>query len=85
MYEVTTDEQSQAQIEHLPAGALVAFAEARAALELAPWTAGTPYHPSRPDSPMRALTFGERGQGDVVYLIIGERRRVDLLTVLWLG
>lgn len=84
MYEVTTDEQSQAQIEHLPAAALVAFAEARATLEVAPWTAGKPYHPHRPDGPMRALTFGERGQGDVVYLILEERRRVDLLVALWL-
>jgi hypothetical protein len=84
VYEVTTDEQSQAQIENLPAAALVAFAEARAALEVAPWTVGTPYHLGRPHSPMRTLTFGERGQGDVVYLILEERRRVDLLTVLWL-
>ncbi|RTL64012.1 MAG: hypothetical protein EKK42_26485 [Pseudonocardiaceae bacterium] len=84
MYEVTTDEQSQSQIEHLPAAALVAFAEARAALEVAPWTAGMPYHPHRPDGPMRALTFGDRGQGDIVFLVVEELRRVDLLMVMWL-
>ncbi len=38
MYEVTTDEQSQQQIDALPADALAPFAEARAALELAPGT-----------------------------------------------
>ena len=84
MYEVTTDEQSQSQIEHLPAAALVAFAEARAALEVAPWTAGTPYHPHRPDGPMRALSFGDRGQGDIVFLVVEKLRRVDLLMVMWL-
>ncbi|MFD1045114.1 hypothetical protein ACFQ1S_05665, partial [Kibdelosporangium lantanae] len=60
-----------------------AFAEARATLELAPWTAGTPYHEHRPDSPMRALSFGPNGQGDIVYLVIEDLRRVDLLVVLW--
>lgn len=58
MYEVTTDEQSQQQIEALPIEALVPFAEGRAALELAPWN-GALYHQHRPDSPMRALTFGD--------------------------
>jgi hypothetical protein len=39
----------------LPTNALAPFAEARAALELAPWN-GAPYHRNRQDSPMRALT-----------------------------
>lgn len=69
MYEVTTDEQSQAQIDALPADALAPFAEARAALELAPWN-GRPYHRRQLDSPMRTLTFGSRGEGDIVYLIL---------------
>jgi hypothetical protein len=47
VYEVITDEQSQPQIDALPADAL----EARAALELAPWN-GEPYHGHRPDSPI---------------------------------
>ncbi|MGH3916962.1 MAG: hypothetical protein ACRDTC_26660 [Pseudonocardiaceae bacterium] len=84
MYEVTTDEQSQQQIEALPAEALAPFAEARLALELAPWN-GTPYHKHRPGSPMRALTFGPNGQGDLVYLILEDQRRVDILVVLWLA
>lgn len=83
MYEVTTDEQSQAQIDALPAPALAAFAEARAAIELAPWS-GRPFHRRRPDSPMRAWTFGPHGEGDIVYLILEDQRRVDLLVVLWL-
>jgi hypothetical protein len=84
LYTVTTDDQSQQQIEALPAEALAAFAEARAVLEVAPWN-GVPYHKSRPDSPMRALTFGPAGQGDIVYLILDDLRRVDILVVVWLG
>jgi hypothetical protein len=84
VYKVTTDEQSQVQIDALPSAALAPFAEARAALELAPWN-GQPYHRHRPDSPMRALSFGPNGDGDIVYLILEDQRRVDLLVVLWLA
>ena len=62
MYKVTTDEQSQPQIDALPAEALAPFAEAWAALELAPWS-GAPYHRHRPDSPMRTLAFGPYSEG----------------------
>jgi hypothetical protein len=84
VYDVTTDEQSQPQIEALPTDALAPFAEARATLELAPWN-GRPYHPRQPDSPMRTLTFGPHGEGEIVYLILDDQRRVDLLVILWLG
>lgn len=84
MYEVTTDEQSQDQIDALPADALAPFAEARATLELAPWN-GRPYHRREPDSPMRTLTFGPHGEGKTVYLILEDQRSVDILVVLWLG
>jgi hypothetical protein len=47
------------------------FAEARVALELAPWN-GTAYNSAKPESPMRTLSFGPEGQGDIVYL--GDRR-----------
>ena len=84
MYKVTTDEQSQQQIDALPAEALAPFAEACAMLELAPWN-GAPYHRNRPDGGMRALAFGPNGEGDIVYLILDDQRRVDILVVLWLG
>ncbi|HEV2778523.1 MAG TPA: hypothetical protein VGX25_03910 [Actinophytocola sp.] len=84
MYEVTTDEQSQAQIDALPADALAPFAEARAVLELVPWN-GLPYHRRQPDSSMRTLTFGPSGEGKIVYLILEDQCRVDLLVVLWLA
>lgn len=84
MYTVTTDDQSQQQIQALPAEALAPFAEVRAVLEVAPWN-GVPYHKHKPDSPMRALTFGPAAQGDIVYLILDDLRRVDILVVVWLG
>jgi hypothetical protein len=84
VYEITTDEQSQHQIDTLPADALAPFAEARTTLEVAPWN-GQPYHRHRPDSPMRALSFGPHSQGDIVYLILDDQRRVDILVVLWLA
>jgi hypothetical protein len=37
LYTVTTDNQSQQQIDALPVEALAPFAEARAMLEIAPW------------------------------------------------
>ncbi|MEO6086677.1 MAG: hypothetical protein ABIQ18_26545 [Umezawaea sp.] len=84
MYEVTTDNESEQQVAALPPDALAAFAEARATLELAPWN-GTAYNSAKPESPMRALTFGPEGQGDIVYLILEDQRRVDLLVVLWMS
>jgi len=68
----------------LPAEALAPFTEACAALELAPWN-GAPYHRRRPESPMRTMTFGPNGEGGIVYLILEDQRRVDILVVLWLA
>jgi hypothetical protein len=84
MYTATTDDTSQPQVDALPPDALDTFAEARAMLEVAPWN-GDPHHRHKPDSPMRALTFGSDGQGDVVYLILDDQRPIDLLMVLWIG
>lgn len=85
MYEVTTDEQTAAQLAALPAAALPAFAETRTALELAPWTAGRSYHSEMPDGPVRVVTFGPDGCGSITYLVLEDQRRVDLLMILWVG
>jgi hypothetical protein len=81
LYDITTDEQSRPQIDAFPAAGLAAFAEARVALELAPWN-GRPYNARRPESPMRTLTFGAHGEGSIVYLVLEDLRRVDILVVL---
>ncbi len=83
MYTVTTDETSRPQVDALPPEALIPFAEARTVLEVAPWN-GRPYHRSKPDSPVRTLSFGPDGQSGLVYLVLEDQRRVDLLLVVWM-
>ena len=84
MYRVTTDEQSQPQIDALPADALAFFAEARVGLEVTPWS-GDSLNAANPDAGVRTLTFGPTGQGLITYLILDDQRRVDILDVLWIG
>jgi hypothetical protein len=84
VYRVTTDGQSQPQIEALPADARESFAEARVVLEVAPW-GGEPLFTDRPDGGLRTLTFGRSGQGMITFLILEDQRRVDILDVLWIG
>ena len=82
MYRVTTDQQSQPQIDALPPEALAPFAEVRVALEIAPW-AGDSLNDAIPDAPVRSFPFGPNHEGLVTYLILERDRRVDVLDVLW--
>ncbi len=82
MYTVETDDQAKHQVDALPAGALTAYAELRVVLETAPWS-GRPYHRDNPQGAVRARSFGTHGM--VVYLIVEDQRRVDVLLVLWVG
>jgi hypothetical protein len=61
VYRVTTDEQSQPQIEALPQDAGAPFAEARVVLEVTPWS-GESLNAANPDAGIRTLTFGPTGQ-----------------------
>ncbi len=82
MYSVETDGPSQQQIDALPATALAGYAELRVLLETAPWS-GQPYNWDNPDSAMRSHTFGTYGL--LVYLVLEDQRRVDVLSVQWAG
>jgi hypothetical protein len=84
LYTVTLDDESRQQIEALPPAALAQFAELRTMLEVAPWN-GDPLNKLKPDSSMRTGTFGPNNEGMTVYLILEAQRRVDLLTVVWMG
>ena len=84
MYTISADDESEDQIDALPHDALVWFAEVRAMLEVAPWN-GPAYNSRKPDSPMRSVPFGPDSQGMVIYLIVDDLRRVDLLRVVWAG
>ena len=50
----------------------------------APWS-GEPIDEANPDAEVRTLTFGAHHEGMVPYLILDGQRRVDVLSVLWLG
>jgi hypothetical protein len=82
VYRVVNDDQAQEQGAALPVEALAAYAEARALLEVAPWS-GDPYHRENPDGPIRTLPFGSSGA--VVYLILEFQREVHVLLVPWIG
>jgi hypothetical protein len=43
------------------------------------------YNCAKPDGAMRQWVFGQHGEGAVVYLVLEEQERVDVLRVLWLG
>jgi hypothetical protein len=81
-YALDVDPLAQGQIAALPDEALIALAEAFAVLQLVPWT-GAPYNSSKPDGAMRTLPFSASGL--IIYLVVEDRQRVDVLVVSWLG
>lgn len=83
MFHIDTDSLALDQIAALPIEALAHYAEALSLLSLAP-EKGVPYNDKKPEGIMRTLVFGG-GRGKVTYLILEDQRRVDILTVLWLG
>ena len=82
MYHVETDEQAQDQIDALPTTGALAYAELREMLETAPWS-GRSFHRRDQRAPMRAHAFGTYGL--VVYVLLEDRRRVNVLLVIWAG
>lgn len=82
MYRATTDHQVLEQVAALPIGALASYAELLVMLETVPWNGG-PVHKDNPDGAVRAHAFGSGGL--VTYLILEDQRRVDVLTVQWVG
>ncbi|MEV0294085.1 hypothetical protein [Nocardia sp. NPDC050710] len=81
-YEIVAD--ARAQVDGLPAEALVDFAELISFLELTPWE-GPPYRDDNPDSAMRRIVFGQAGAGLVVYVVLEPDRRVVVVSVTWIG
>lgn len=84
MYQLDTDDHAQHQVDALPGNALNSYAELRTTLEVSPWS-GDPVNDQNPEGPVRTMTFGADHQGMVTYLILEDQRRVDILSVLWLG
>jgi hypothetical protein len=78
MYKLDIDPDARDQLNAVPAGELNTLAEVFAMLELTPWN-GQPH----PDGAVRRVLFGD--WGIVVYLILEDQRRVDVLQVVWAG
>ena len=83
-YDIEIDPPARDQIRALPAVLLKAFAEVITMLELTPWN-GSPYAKTNPEGSVRQLTFGDVGSAMVVYMILEDQQRVDILKVMWLG
>jgi hypothetical protein len=82
MYSVHLAAEAQAQVDELPADALAAFAEIRVVLETAPWN-GRPWVRENPDGALRVQDLV--GAGFVVYVVLEEQRRVEVVKVIWAG
>jgi mRNA-degrading endonuclease RelE of RelBE toxin-antitoxin system len=84
MYSVEWEQQALDQLGALPSKAFAFYAELVTLLQLAPWS-GESYNKQRPDANMRTHSFGEHGEGLVIYLILEDQRRVVVLRALWAG
>jgi len=82
MYSVHLSAEAQPQVDALPAEALAAFAELRVVLETAPWN-GRPWVRENPGGALRVQDLA--GAGFVVYVVLEQQRRVEVVRVIWAG
>jgi hypothetical protein len=68
-------------IKTLPLEALRPLPETWAFLELTPW-AGRPWVDANPTGALR-MTFFDGGRGTVIYVILEDQRRVDVIDIWW--
>ena len=83
MYRILPDDGVLEQIAALPTDLLLHYAKALDVMKQVPWT-GDPYNSDKPDGAMRRILLGPHGRGEVIYLIVEDRQRVDVLRVYWL-
>ncbi|WP_214103284.1 hypothetical protein [Acrocarpospora catenulata] len=84
MYAVEYGDEAQEQADVLPFDALAPFLEVLAVLGVAPWS-GKSLNEDNPNANILTLAFGPRKQGMVTYMILEDRRHVEILKVMWLG
>lgn len=70
------------QLAALPVAALADYAQVQTVLGLVPWN-GDPLNAKNPDGAVRTMPFGAAGM--VIYLILEDQRRVDVIELFWLG
>jgi len=80
-YEILTYPEADGQISGLPAEALDVFGQVLDVLQLVPWN-GQSSNPANPGGAVRLWTSGRLL---VVYLVLEDRQRVDIMDVVWHG
>jgi hypothetical protein len=80
MYRIVTGGVVADQVAGLPGAALARYAQTLAVMELVPWN-GDPINAENPDGNVRVLPFGDAGM--VIYLILEDQQRVDVLELIW--
>ncbi len=73
-----------ATVAVLPDSVLPSLSEVFDVLRITPWN-GPPYNDDKPDAAMRHWAFGPDNIGDVVYVILENVRRVEVVRITWLG
>ena len=82
MYRIVLDEETEAQIDALPYEALAPLAALLDVLSITPWN-GDALNADKPDAPLRSWPFGRAGL--LMYLILEDQQRVDLIRVVWVA
>lgn len=82
-YSVDVDPIAQAVIDVLPASLLSTLADVFAVLERDPWSAPSVAPETNPDGAVRTVRLGDSAM--IVYLVLDDRRRVDVLRIVWVG
>jgi hypothetical protein len=82
VYRIVLDEETEAQIDALPYEALAPLAALLDVLSIMPWN-GDALNADKPDAPLRSRPFGRAGL--LMYLILEDQQRVDLIRVVWVA
>lgn len=82
-YIIDVDPAAQAVIDVLPSALLATLADVFAVLELDPWSAPAVTPETNPHGAVRAIGLGSSAM--VVFLVLDDQRRVDVLRIVWAG
>lgn len=84
MYDFDVAPEVTATIAVLPDSVLPSLGEIFDVLRIAPWN-GPPYNEDNVEGAMRHWAFGPGNVGDVIYLILENARRVEVVRITWFG
>ncbi len=82
-YTIDVDPAAQAVIDVLPPDLLNTLVDVFAVLELEPWSAPSIAPETNPDGAVRTIGLGRSAM--LVYLVLDDEQRVDVLRIVWAG